>query len=355
MKKILVFGMTENPGGIESYIMNYYRRITPQRIHFDFVVCDKTIAYKSEIEARGGKIFFIPGRRENILNHMAGLRSIAKQGYDAVYFNLLSASEFFSVVSVTGIAGVKIIVHSHNNYVKTIKRHIVLRKFLNIAVDKRLACSEEAAIFMFGSRSKDAVIIQNAIEIEKYLFNPAIRKRIREENNIGNNFLVGHVGRLCYQKNTLFLLDIFSELHKKNPNTKLVIIGEGEDHQKVLDKISELSLNDYVIMTGAIRNVNEWMQAIDVFLLPSRFEGLPVVAIEAQAAGLPCVFSDTFSKASAVTENVEFLSLSLSAGEWGERVLLHEGEKRKNTYAELTEAGYNIENEVENLCRILEG
>ena len=354
MKKILVFGMTENPGGIESYIMNYYKRITPQRIHFDFVVCDKTIAYKNEIETRGGKIFFIPGRRENLLNHMAGLRRIAKQGYDAVYFNLLSASEFFSVISVKGIAGVKIIVHSHNNYVKTIKRHLFLRQFLNMAVDKRLACSEEAARFMFGRHSKDAVVIQNAIEIEKYLFNPPIRKKIREENNIGNNFLVGHVGRLCYQKNTLFLLDIFSELHKKNPNTKLVIIGDGEDHQKVLDKISELSLNEYVIMTGAIRNVNEWMQTMDVFLLPSRFEGLPVVAIEAQAAGLPCVFSDTFSKASAVTENVEFLPLSLSAGEWGERVLLHEGENRKNTYAELTEAGYNIENEVENLCGILE-
>lgn len=354
MKKILVYGMTKNPGGIESYLMNYYKRIPINRIHFDFVTCDEKIAYEEEILKRGGKIYFIPKRREDLLGHMKKLRGIAKQGYDDVYFNLLSASEFFSVIAVKGIKGVKIIVHSHNNYVKTIKRHLFLRKPLNIIIDKRLACSEEAAKFMFGRHYKDAIIMRNAIEIEKYLFNPMVRSELRREKNIGDTFLIGHVGRLCYQKNTLFLLDIFSEIYKKSPNSKLVIIGDGEDHQKVLDRISELSLDNCIIMTGAIRNVNEWMQAMDAFLLPSRFEGLPVVAIEAQASGLPCVFSDTFSKASAVTENVEFLPLSLPTEKWAIHVLNHRIDKRKNTYNDLTEAGYNIENAVENLCKIFQ-
>lgn len=347
MKKVLVYGMTENPGGIESYLMNYYKRISPDRIHFDFVTCDKKIAYEKEIKSHGGKIFFIPERRENLLKHMKGLRKIAENGYDAVYFNLLSASEFFSVIAVKGLRKVEIIVHSHNNYVKTIKRHLVLRQFLNLVVDKRLACSEEAARFMFGRYGRDTIVIKNAIEVDRYLYNPVIRGKIRDENNIGGSFLVGHVGRLCYQKNTLFLLDIFNEVYKKYPDSKLVIIGEGEDHQKIQERIIELSLQECVIMTGAIANVNEWMQAMDVFLLPSRFEGLPVVAIEAQAAGLPCICSDKFSKASAITKNVEFLSLELSKEEWANCILDHKNDSRENTYQELTESGYNIENEVE--------
>ena len=347
MKRILVFGMTDNPGGIESYLMNYYKRISVNRIHFDFVTCDKEIAYANEIKRRGGKIFFIPGRRENLSEHMKRLRELAGNGYDAVYFNVLSASEFFSVIAVKGIRGVEIIVHSHNNYVKAMVRHLVLRQFLNMVTDQRLACSEEAARFMFGRYWRDAIIIRNAIEVSRYLYNPVIRGKIRDENNIGNSFLVGHVGRLCYQKNTLFLLDIFDEVHRQYPDSKLVIIGEGEDHQKIQERIIELSLQEYVIMTGAIANVNEWMQAMDVFLLPSRFEGLPVVAIEAQAAGLPCICSDKFSKASAITKNVEFLSLELSKEEWANCILNHKNDSRENTYQELTESGYNIENEVE--------
>ncbi len=354
MKKILVYGMTENPGGIESYLMNYYKKINPTRLHFDFVTCDKMICYADLIKSRGGKIFLLPERRENLIEHMKKLRKIAHHGYDAVYFNLLSASEVFSVMAVKGIKDVNIIVHSHNNYVKTIRRHICLRIILNMITDRRLACSEEAAKFMFGKQYKDAKVIRNAIEIEKYLFSPEVRNHMRKKNNIGGKFIVGHVGRLCYQKNTLFLLDIYNEIHKKYPDSRLVIIGDGEDRNMVKKRILELALEEYVIMTGAVNNVNEWMQAMDIFLLPSRFEGLPVVAIEAQAAGLPCIFSDTFSKASAVTDNVEFLSLQLSAEKWAERILVHRNDVRINTYENLTKAGYNINNEVENLCKILE-
>lgn len=350
MKKVLVYGMTENPGGIEAYLMNYYKRISPARIHFDFVTCDNRIAFEKDIKEQGGKIFFIPARRENLIKHMKELRKIAACGYDVVYFNLLSASEFFSVVSVKGIKGVTIVVHSHNNYVKTIKRHLVLRQFLNLVADRRLACSKEAAQFMFGRHWEDAIIINNAIDVKKYIFNSNVRNRIREENNIGDSFLVGHVGRLCYQKNTLFLLDIFDEIHKQFPNSKLVIIGEGEDRQQILERISELSLDQYIIMTGAIKNVNEWMQAMDVFVLPSRFEGLPVVSIEAQAAGLHCVCSDRFSKACDVTGNIEFISLRETPKEWANHILARRNDFREDTYQKVTNSGYNIENQIEQVC-----
>lgn len=355
MKKILVYGMSGNPGGIESYLINYYKKIDTQRMHFDFVVCGDKIAYENVIRKQGGRIYYIPSRRENLMLHIRLLRSIAQQGYAAVYFNLLSASEVFSVLAVAGIKNIEIIVHSHNNYVKSIKRHLFLRYFLNKLADKRVACSREAAKFMFGKKAADAVIIRNAIEVERFLYVPEVRKKMRDKNNLDGKYILGHVGRLCYQKNTLFLLDVFKIIKKRKPNSKLIIIGDGEDRDKVQRYIHTLGLSQDVIMTGAVDNVNEWMMAMDVFLLPSRFEGLPVVAIEAQTAGLPCVFSDTFSKAVALTRNVSFLSLESSLDIWAEKVIEYENYERKNMYKIITEAGYNIKTEAETLCSVLEG
>lgn len=355
MKKILVYGMSGNPGGIESYLINYYKRIDVHEIHFDFVVCGNKIAYENVIRKRGGKIYYVPSRRENLLLHMRLIRSIAQQGYDAVYFNLLSASEVFSVSAVAGMQNTKIIVHSHNNYVKSIKRHLFLRYFLNKLAEKRLACSKEAAEFMFGKKAKEAVIIRNAIEIEKFLYNPEIRKRMRDKYNLDGKYVLGHVGRLCYQKNTLFLLDVFKRVKREKPNSKLIIIGDGEDRDMVQKQINTLRLDQDVIMAGVVDNVNEWMMAMDVFLLPSRFEGLPVVAVEAQTAGLPCVFSDTFSKDAAITNNVSFLSLDSSLDVWAEKTIKYEDYERKYMFKVITEAGYNIKTEVETLCKVLEG
>lgn len=352
MLRILMYGMTPNPGGIESFVMNYYRRLDPEQFHIDFVFSGEKMAYQDEIEGRGGRIYAIPSRRENLLRHMSELRKIAK-GYDVIYFNVLSASEVFSVLAVKGLRGKKIVVHSHNNSVKTMGRHLRLRGLLTALADQKLACSREAASFMFGDRAPEAVIINNAIDINRFSYNEKVRDKMRKDLGWSDCFVVGTVGRLCYQKNTLFLLECFAEVAQRDPSARLVVIGDGEDRDAVAAKIRELSLEKTVLLAGVQQNVPEWMQAMDVFVLPSRFEGLGIVLIEAQAAGLPCLASDKVSSEAGVTPAVQFLPLEDSAERWADKILQLKGTGRFDTREALENAGYDINHESIRFAKLL--
>lgn len=343
MKRILVYGMTDNPGGMESFFFNYYRRLNSNEIHFDFITDCKDIICRDEIEEKGGKVFFIPKRRESLVRHMLGMRHTA-QHYDIIYFNILSASEVFTVLSVKFLKGIRIVVHSHNSSVKTIKRHLRLRGLLDKITDIRIACSNEAADFMFGRNRDKAIIVNNAIDIDKFVYDENMRNKIRCQAGLTGNFVVGHIGRMCYAKNQVFLIEVFAEILKIEPNAKLVVVGGGESEYRneVTRKISELKIEDSVILAGIQSNPNAWLQAMDVFALPSRFEGLPLVAIEAQAAGLPCIFADTFSHESDITGNVTFLAKDASAREWADTIIACKGLQRFEVYQEIDAAGYNI-------------
>lgn len=360
VKRILVYGMTSNRGGIESYLMNYFRRLVLKGIVFDFVTDYQEIAYKEEIEELGGKVYFIPNRRDGLLKHMKSLRNILleHEEYKSVYFNILSASEVFTVLSAAGIKGVKKIVHSHNNDVKTIGRHRVLRPLLTKISDVKLACSDEAAEFMFGKRQTSdqcIQIINNAIDIEKYAYSPEKRDNTREKFGISEEmFVVGHVGRMCYQKNTLFLLDIFNEIYKRDNNAILMLVGNGEDRELVEDKINQYDMRDNVLMLGMRDDVELLMQAMDVFLFPSRFEGFGMVLIEAQAAGLNCVASkDVVPETTNITNRVQFVSLDNNADYWAMEVLKYRKSEREDTLEAITKAGFNIDYESEKLAKLL--
>lgn len=349
MERVLVYGMTDNKGGIESYLMNYFTVMAKRKkIIFDFVTDYSEIAYRENIEALKGRIYYIPSRRENLLKHMQQLRAIARrEEYSYIYFNILSASEAFTIASVWGMHGKKIVVHSHNNSVKSIKRHKVLRPLLNMMADIKLSCSLSAAEFMFGvSKLKQVQIIHNAISIDKYLYNENTRERIRVEMDLCGKFVLGHVGRLCYQKNTLFLLEIFSELLKKNQDSILLIAGDGEDREMVEEYIRSKHLEGKVELLGVRSDISELLQVFDVFLLPSRFEGLPVVAIEAQAAGLHCFCSNCITREVDITGNVRFIDLEQPAEYWADIILSDKKYQRKKLYEKLNEAGYGIESQV---------
>lgn len=176
---------------------------------------------------------------------------------------------------------------------------------------------------------------------------------VRKKNKLEDKFVVGHVGRLCYQKNTFFLIDIFSEIYKKCKDTALVIIGDGEDRQEVEKYIKTKGMESNIKLLGMRDDVSDFMQAVDVFVLPSRFEGLPVVAIEAQAAGLPCFLSKQITEKTDVTGNVQFLSLHKTAEEWADNILRTRGWSRMNTKGMLQKAGYDITLEAEKLEKIL--
>lgn len=359
MKRILVYGMTSNRGGIEAYVMNYFRLLKNQQIIFDFVTEHEQIAYADEIKSLGGEIYIIPSRRAGLFKHMNSLRKILKghKEYDTIYFNILSASEVFTVLSACFMRKVRKIVHSHNNSVKSVRRHCLLRPLLNFASDIKLACSEEAAEFMFGTRSvqkNEVTVIFNAIDVDKYSFDCKIRDDVRNKLGISaENYVIGHVGRLCYQKNSLFIIELFNHISHINENALLLMVGDGEDRNQVEQAIKQFGIEEKVLMLGMRNDVDELMQAMDVFLLPSRFEGLPVVLVEAQTAGLQCVCANRFTNKSDVTGNVEFIELEEDIECWVTAVLSKQGIERKSEKDAVTEAGFNIYYEAEKLERIL--
>lgn len=357
MHRILVYGMTENSGGIEAYLMNYFRRFDRNKVVFDFVTECPAVAYEEEITRLGGKIYHIPARRENLIKHMLSLRKIVSEnGYDTVYFNLLSASAVFSELALFGKRNARIITHSHNDSVGNRKVHIALRPLLNRMTDTRFACSDAAAEFMFGKRyAEKATLIRNAIEADVFQFDASVRDAVRKEFQFGNKLVVGHVGRLCYQKNTLFLIDIFHEIRKRNENAVLLLIGDGEDRDAVCQKIRALELADSVVMTGVRPDVARLMQAMDVFLLPSRFEGLGIVLIEAQAAGLLCFASSAVPHEAKATGLLHYIDDHASADVWAQAALAHTDYERKNTRAEIRSAGYDIETQAPYLQTLLQG
>lgn len=355
MERILVYGMNKNRGGIESYLINYSKHFKTEKIMFDYVTEASEIAYEREIKELEGHIYYIPRKKKKPLQHLLQFKKILKNHneYKIVYFNILSASYVYTMFSLLGNKNIKIVVHSHNNNAQKLWLHLLCRPILNLFPMKRLACSKEAGEFMFGKRyvREDKVkIINNAIEIKKNIYSPLRRENIRNSLNISSKFVVGSVGRLSYQKNSLFIIDIFSEIYKKDKSAVLIIAGEGDYRKKCEEYIKQKDIKDVVYLLGMRNDIPELLQGMDVFLLPSKFEGLGMVLIEAQAAGLRCFTSrGTVPKEVKVTPEVEFISLKDSAKEWANIILQNRNYSRQNYTLSIKEHGFDIDTEAKKL------
>ena len=217
------------------------------------------------------------------------------------------------------------------------------RKKITKAANYYCACGQEAGEFLFPG--KEFKFIPNAIEVDKFLYNEEVRDRKRKDLGLTSEFVVGHVGRLSYQKNHELLIRIFSELHKKDVNTILLLIGVGEKEDEIREQVHELNLDECVRFLGNRDDVNELYQAMDVFVMPSLFEGIPVVGVEAQFAGLPCVFSDKVPVEVKFTENSEFVSLEKKLEDWADIVLSKKTDSdRINDLEFISTSMYNIKN-----------
>ena len=199
-------------------------------------------------------------------------------------------------------------------------------------------------------------VVKNGIKVENFSYNKELRAGIRKELNLENNLVIGHIGRFCYQKNQLFLIDIFKQLKKQNPKSKLLFIGsyvgDSTDMDSVKAKVLELNLQDEVIFLGIRHDVPNLMQAMDCFLLPSRFEGLCIVGIEAQASGLSCFFSDTITRELEITDLCHFIGLDKAPEEWADIVLKNITIERRDMSQEISDAGYDIKTEVKKIEKI---
>lgn len=352
-----------NAGGIETFVMNIYRELRKQNIIFDFVnYFDPNIEqfHESEVLKYGSKIYKTGSMTyknivyKHIHKDICLYRFIKKNKYSVVHIH---ASDNISLEDafIAKIAGVKkIIVHSHNSSVNkdenlyTVKNLFqkFTRKFWRCLASDYLACSNLAAQWMFGTNLNilnKVEIINNAIDVEQYKFNQIVRNDIRKKLNLGNKFVIGHVGRFSYQKNHEFLIDIFCELNKINKNSLLLLVGKGELEDSIKEKVKKLDIQDSVIFYGLSKNCSKLMQAMDIFLLPSHFEGLPLVGIEAQAAGLKVITSSNVSKQMKITNNVEFIPLEKDAKLWAKMINKYSiGYNRENVADYIEKNGYGI-------------
>lgn len=304
-------------GGVESVIMNYYRHLDHSKLQFDFI-CDEDstrIPY-DEIKKLGGRVFLVP-KYQKLPKYLKALEKIFKENqYRIVHSNINTLSVF--PLYAAKKAGVPIrISHSHStSNPKEWKRNLIkniLRPFSKRYATDYFACSELAGRYLFGNKTFDrgeVKIIHNAIDIDKFRFDEVARKKLRKEFGIKDSTIViGHVGRFVQQKNHTFLVDVFKEYHKKNPDSKLLLVGSGPLEDEIKKKVERLDLEDSVLFLGQRDDINKLYSVMDVFCLPSLYEGLPVVGIEAQATGLPTIFSNRISKEVIVSSYAKIVSI----------------------------------------------
>lgn len=352
---VLVLDTVMDRGGAEAMIMNYMRNVDRDLIQFDFLTNrDYRAAYEDEIESLGGKVYHMcpmyPGK---FRQYKREVREFLKEHpeYKIIHSNLEERS-YFALKEAKKLGVPVRISHSHNRPLgfnpKLIVRYY-FRFMLKYYNTHMFSCGIEAGDWLYGKKNRDKVIIMNnAIDARQYTYNASKSATMKKELGIEDKFVIGHVGRFFAQKNHPFLIDIFNEVHKKNPDTVLLLVGGGEldDSLKnqMKQKVADLGLLDCVQFLGVREDVNEVMQAFDLFLLPSLFEGLPVTMIEAQASGLPCVISDKVPIQCDITGNVKVVRLDDSPEKWADEILGYaSGFERKDTFDKIKKAGFDIQ------------
>lgn len=341
--------------GIETMLMNYYRYIDREKIQFDFL-CNKIKpgAYDGEILSMGGRIFHTPGL--NPLKYRKYLSYMTNLFEDNPDYKIIEAHN--GALGVYALHAAKVnhvpirIFHAHGaSITRDWKRPIklVCKTLLPFNMNQRFSCGIAAAECYFGQKITAAgayTLVPNAIEAERFVYNQKIRDKIRQKNGLKDKYVIGHVGRFMKQKNHIFLLDVFTELLKREKKVRLVLLGDGELMEDVKKRAKKSNVFDAITFVGNVGNANEWYQAFDCFVLPSIWEGLPVVGIEAQAADLPCVFSDAVTKEVKMSDRVKFVSLEAPISVWVDNIqkALEDG-RRNNNYSLIKSKNYDIKTE----------
>ncbi len=318
MKKVLVIstvGLVYD--GITSVIVSYLKAMDLRSI--DIFVAG-TIEVKPNIERQlediGCTVVKFPNRRREVLRYFMALATfIRKNHIDVVHAHGNSGTLAIEMAAAWVGGSKKRIAHSHNTKCDQVRADKLLRPLLYLLYTDALACGEEAGKWLFGKRNFE--ILANGRDLEKFKFNSDVREILRDKYHIKNEIVIGHVGGFFPQKNHEFLVKIYKEIKKLRPTCKLFMIGDGPLRRSIEKKAAELN----VIFTGAVDNVQDYLNVMDGMLLPSLFEGLPLVAIEWQINGLPCVLSDSISRECEITRNVEFLSIDDPAKKWAKIIV----------------------------------
>lgn len=373
--RILQWGMLGGFGGVEAFIMNVYRNIDRSKVQFDFLEShdEGKLAYEDEILALGGRIYRVMySQRESLVKSHSGLLRFFREHPEFKGIHVNANYPYAYPLKVAKEAGIPLrILHSHNSgsgsqfgpqpsglkaLIKACRDNVVRRQ-IDTAPTHYFACSRQAADYMFPD--KPFTWVKNGIDTAKFAFNPAVRQRVRAELGVEDGTrLIGFCGRFRKQKNPLFLLEIFAEYARMEMNTKLMLVGIGELEQQMLKKVEELDIADKVMFLGARTDMPDLYQAMDLFLLPSLFEGFGIVYAEAQCAGLPCLASkDAVPAAAKITDLLEFVSLREPVRQWAEEChrLLSDGKGRRDYSTVVKDKGFDVHDVASELQRFYLG
>ena len=348
-----------NRGGAENAIMNYYRHIDRTKVQFDFLLTEPSkCQFEDEIVSLGGIVYRVPLLKMcNPFPYINEVSSFFDKHPEYKIVHSHTSSKSFFPLWVAKCKGIpNRIAHSHNTKSEHGFKGWIrdLLKFgLKRVATHYFACSMEAAFWLYGStfwKEGKVMLLRNVIECPTFSFDKYVRAVVRNNLNLNEkSLLVGCVGRFFKQKNLLFAIDVFQEIIKFDENAVFMIVGDGEQRAEIESRIAECGLEDKVLLTGIVSNVSDMLQAMDVFLMPSLFEGLPLSLIEAQTSGLRCVVSDGIPKEADVTGLLTFLPLANGARKWAEMILCQKDYKRRSYKEELKVAGYDAESSAKEL------
>lgn len=354
----VVFGMDR--GGIETFIMNIYRNIDRSKIQFDFLVhTQDEKAYDNEIRSMGGNIFYVSPRSEGVLKNKRELNKFfsVNNNYKIVHQHASSLSyiEPLKAAKRFGIKGR--IIHSHSTRQGGHKFHKYMHAFNKKNIEgiatEYFACSKLASQWMYTESmilNNKIEIIKNGIKTENYIFNEKIRTEVRKSLGVENKTVIGHVGRFSFPKNHKFLIEIFIEILKMKKDCVLLLVGGGELESQIMGKIKGKDIEKKVIFTGVRSDISDLMRAMDIFVFPSLYEGLPISLVEAQTTGMKCFASDRITDEVIITDLVRTLSLEDSSLYWAKSILKEVSDYQRFDYSAKVESkGYDIKNIAEKL------
>ena len=336
-------------GGTQALLMNIYRKINREKVQFDFLVeYPEKQFYDDEILKLGGKIYYSTVREDfNIIKFMHQLKKILEEHpeYRIVHMHAYTIGYF--CLRTARLCNVPVrIAHSHNNETVHDAKWLLkvgMQRLYTIHATDLFACSEEAGKYLF--KDKKFQILTNAIDSSKFIASKTIRNEVRTELGVMDNLVIGHVGRFHPQKNHNFLIDVFAEIKKLERNAKLILVGSGSLEQEIRKKIKDLALMDSVIFLGNRRDMDRIYQAMDVFVFPSLFEGLGIVAIEAQAAGVPIICSEGLPPETEVTPLYKRMLLKNSSYDWAKAAIAiaSHPQSHSNMQQHIIDAGFDMD------------
>ncbi|MGN0571506.1 MAG: glycosyltransferase [Candidatus Fimenecus sp.] len=360
MKQVLIGAIMDGKaGGIDRYILNLFRELNQQSAEFDFFTNQISEPLQKDLQAQGADLFQTAGFAHPVRQYRDFKKIFSHKKYDTAYFNLSTAIGFVGPYVAKRCGVEKIVIHSHttgcdisNPYKRKLMTviHRISRLILYRFGTDFYACSKEAGDWMFPKRIVSGAsfqIVKNAIHTQNFVLDEDLRAQMREQLGLEDCFVVGHVGNFVYQKNHAFLLRVFSDVSKVDAAARLLLVGDGALFEETKAQAANLGIADKVLFAGRRTDANLYMQAMDAFAFPSNFEGLGIVAIEAQAAGLPCICSDRVPQEAHITDLCMFLPIEgeNAAADWVSALQKAKEISRSNRADEIIASGYDLQSQ----------